>query len=235
MQATLNPCEGVVSMIPKSILWRGAFAALVTAVLTLSASAQTASDQDPTQAYAQQRGGECKPMLNAAGKAKFRPFTQAREIRGEGAAMADAIANWQRDVSAKFGSQWMLWDKADDKNSNCSPARPGTIGSWFIRCTIEARPCGGGPDTAAGAEPPDQENEKECGDYPRPRVLEAQQRMNGCDACGRQIKVDGSCGQHTEGCLRRFQSSRFGREKGLEVTGTPNLKTVRALREYCER
>ena len=31
-------------------------------------------------------------MLNAAGKAKFRPFTQAREIRGEGAAMADAIA-----------------------------------------------------------------------------------------------------------------------------------------------
>lgn len=233
MQATLNPCEGVVSMIPKSILWRGAFAALVTAMLTLSASAQTASDQDPTQAYAQR--AECKPMLNAAGKAKFRPFTQAREIRGEGAAMADAIANWQRDVSAKFGSQWMLWDKADDKNSNCSPARPGTIGSWFIRCTIEARPCGGGPDTAAGAEPPDQENEKECGDYPRPRVLEAQQRMNGCDACGRQIKVDGSCGPQTERCLRQFQGSRFGREKGLEVTGLPNRKTVNALREYCDR
>src|SRR5437870_5800718 len=109
MQATLNPCEGVVSMIPKSILWRGAFSALVTAMLTVSASAQTSSDQDPTQAYAQ-RGerAECKAMLNAAGKAKFRPFTQAREIRGEGAAMADAIANWQRDVSAKYGSQWML-------------------------------------------------------------------------------------------------------------------------------
>jgi hypothetical protein len=232
MQATLNPCEGVVSMIPKSIIWRGAFAALVTAVLTFSASAQTTSD-DPTQAYAQR--GECKPLLNAAGKAKFRPFTQAREIRGEGAAMADAIANWQRDVSAKYGSQWMLWDKADDKNSNCSPARPGTIGSWFIRCTIEARPCGGGPDTAEGAEGRDPDTDKECGDYPRPRILEAQQRMNGCDACGRQIKVDGSCGQQTEGCLRRFQSSRFGREKGLEVTGTPNLKTVRALREYCDR
>jgi hypothetical protein len=232
MQATLNPCEGVVSMIPKSILWRGAFAALVTAVLTFSASAQTTSD-DPTQAYAQR--GECKPLLNAAGKAKFRPFTQAREIRGEGAAMADAIANWQRDVSAKYGSQWMLWDKADDKNSNCSPARPGTIGSWFIRCTIEARPCGGGPDTAAGAEPPDTENERECGDYPRPRILEAQQRMNGCDACGRQIKVDGSCGPQTERCLRQFQSSRFGREKGLEPNGLPNRRTVAALREYCER
>jgi hypothetical protein len=225
-------------MIPKSILWRGAVAALVTAIMTLSASAQTASDQDPTQAYAQQQGGgECKPLLNAAGKAKFRPFTQAREIRGEGAAMADAIANWQRDVSAKYGSQWMLWDKADDKNSNCSPARPCTIGSWFIRCTIEARPCGGGPATAEGVDPPDpgEGRDRECSEYPRPRILEAQQRMNGCDACGRQIKVDGSCGQQTEGCLRRFQSSRFGREKGLEVTGTPNLKTVRALREYCDR
>jgi hypothetical protein len=231
MQATLNPCEGVVSMIPKSILWRGAFAALVTIMTTLSAGAQTASD--PSQAYAQRE--ECKPLLNAAGKAKFRPFTQAREIRGEGAAMADAIANWQRDVSAKYGSQWMLWDKADDKNSNCSPARPGTIGSWFIRCTIEARPCGGGPANAE--EPPDDRDigGKECGDYPRPRILEAQQRMNGCNACGRQITVDGSCGPQTERCLRQFQGSRFGREKGLDVTGTPNIKTVRALREYCER
>src|SRR5262245_13940628 len=218
---TLNPWRGVVSMTPKTILWRGAVAALMTAMFTLSANAQTAGDRDPTQAYAQQ--GECKAMLNAAGKAKFRPFTQAREIRGEGAAMADAIANWQRDVSAKYGSQWMLWDKADDKNSNCSPARPGTIGSWFIRCTIEARPCGGGPDKAEEPEV-DPVGYKECGDYPRSRILEAQQRANGCDACGRQIKVDGSCGPQTERCLRQFQSSRFGREKGLEATGLPNLR-----------
>jgi hypothetical protein len=209
-------------MTPKSILWRGALAALMTAMLMLGASAQ-------------QPGGdkECKPMLNAAGKAKFRPFTQAREIRGEGAAMADAIANWQRDVSAKYGSQWMLWDRADDKNWNCSPARPGTIGSWFIRCTIEARPCGGGPNTAE--EPPDPTEGRACSDFPRARILEAQQRMNGCDACGQRISVDGECGQQTERCLRRFQSSRFGREKELEVTGTPNHKTIVALRQYCER
>ena len=174
-------------------------------------------------------------MLNAAGKAKFRPFTQAREVRGEGAAMADAIANWQRDVSAKYGSQWMLWDKADDKNSNCSPARPGTIGSWFIRCTIEARPCGGGPDTPDNVDVDPGDGAKECGDYPRPRILEAQQRMNGCDACGRRITVDGSCGPQTERCLRQFQSSRFGREKGLDASGLPNRKTINALREYCER
>ena len=220
-------------MTPKTILWRGAVAALVTAMLTLSANAQTAGDRDPTQAFAQQ--GECKPMLNAAGKAKFRPFTQAREIRGDGAAMADAIANWQRDVSAKYGSQWMMWDRADDKNSNCSPARPGTIGSWFIRCTIEARPCGGGPSNAQEEARQEETDYRECNEYPRPRILEAQQRANGCDACGRQIKVDGSCGPQTERCLRQFQSSRFGREKGLEVTGTPTIKTVRALREYCER
>src|SRR5262249_17203568 len=206
----------------------------VTAMLSLSASAQTTSDQqDPTQAYAQR--GECKAMLNAAGKAKFRPFTQAREIRGEGAAMADAIANWQREVSAKYGSQWMMWDRADDKNSNCSPARPGTIGSWFIRCTIEARPCGGGPDQPDPDQVFGQDTGKECGDYERSRILEAQQRANGCDACGRQIKVDGSCGPQTERCLRQFQSSRFGREKGLEVNGAPTRRTLIALREYCER
>jgi hypothetical protein len=218
-------------MTPKTILWRGAVAALMTAMLTLSANAQTPGD--PTQAYAQQ--GECKPLLNAAGKAKFRPFTQGREVRGEGAAMADAIANWQRDVSAKYGSQWMLWDKADDKNSNCSPARPGTIGSWFIRCTIEARPCGGGPVNAQEEQQQNEVDYKECGDYPRPRILEAQQRANGCDACGRQIKVDGSCGPQTERCLRQFQSSRFGREKALEVNGAPTRRTILALREYCER
>ena len=221
-------------MTPKTILWRGAVVALMTATLTLSASAQTAGDRDPTQAYAQQ--GECKPMLNAAGKAKFRPFTQAREVRGEGAAMADAIANWQRDVSAKHGSQWMLWDKADDKNFNCSPARPGTIGSWFIRCTIEARPCGGGPTEAVNGEPPyPTVDPRECGEYPTHIIREAQQRLNGCDACGnREIKVDGACGPQTERCLRRFQSSRFGRENGLEATGTPTRKTLIALRQ-CER
>lgn len=220
-------------MTPKTIIWRGAVAALMTAMLTLSANAQTAGDRAPTEAYAQRE--ECKPLLNAAGKAKFRPFTQSREIRGDGAAMADAIANWQRDVSAKYGSQWMMWDRADDKNSNCSPARPGTIGSWFIRCTIEARPCGGGPATPQEEARQEETDYRECDEYPRPRILEAQQRANGCDACGRQIKVDGNCGPQTERCLRQFQSSRFGREKGLEVTGTPNIKTVRALREYCER
>jgi hypothetical protein len=225
-------------MILKSMLWRSALAALVTTMLTFTGSAQTISaqpgdrDHDPAEAWAQE-GGECKEKLNAAGRAKFRPFTQAREIRGEGAAMADAIANWQRDVSARYGTQWMLWDKAQEKSFNCGAARPGTIGSWFIRCTIEARPCGGGP-----SEPPDEQPEPErrtCEEYPRHRILEAQQRMNGCNTCGRQITVDGKCGPQTERCLRAFQSSRFGRQHGLEVNGAPDRKTIVALREFCER
>jgi peptidoglycan hydrolase-like protein with peptidoglycan-binding domain len=228
-------------MTPKTILWRGAVVALMTAMLTLSANAQTGGDRDPTKAFAQrgergERGEreECKARLNAAGKAKFRPFTQKREVNGEGAAMADAIANWQRDVSAKYGSQWMLWERAVDKKENCAPARPGTIGSWFIRCTIEARPCGGGE---ARSEPGSEEVDyDECQKFGRGRVLEVQQRMNGCDTCrGHRITVDGSCGPQTERCIRQFQSSRFGREKGLEPNGLPGFKTVAALREYCDR
>lgn len=178
------------------------------------------------------QGQQCKVLLNAAGKAKFRPFTQAREKRGNGAAMADAIANWQRDVSAKYGSQWMLWENATDKRSKCAAARPGRIGSWFIRCTIEARPCGGGPDNVADADA-DQPGWRQCSDYRRGRILEAQQLMNGCDTCNREVEVDGVCGPTTEHCLRRFQSSSFGRKRNLRVDGLPHRETVAALHAYC--
>jgi hypothetical protein len=55
--------------------------------------------------------------------------------------------------------------------------------------------------------------------------------MNGC---GRQIRVDGQCGPQTERCLRSFQSSRFGREQGLELSAAPDRKTINALREFCQ-
>ena len=213
-------------MLLRSIVWKGALAALMTVFLVADVSAQRDRDRDRDK---DRPKGECKEMLNAAGRAKFRPFTQAREARGEGAAMADAIANWQRDVSAKYGSQWMLWVNADDKKYNCGASRPGKIGSWFIRCTIEARPCGGGEDP----EKEDSADYKQCTDYPRHRVLEAQQRANGCNACNRQIVVDGTCGPSTEGCLKTFQNSRFGRQKGLATNGAPDRKTLLALREYC--
>jgi hypothetical protein len=177
--------------------------------------------------------GQCKALLNAAGKAKFRPFTQAREKRGNGAAMADAIANWQRDVSAKYGSQWMLWENAVDKSFSCGAARPGRIGSWFIRCTIAARPCGGGPDnvTEIDSDPPAERGQ--CSDYRRDRIFEVQRLMNGCDTCNREVDVDGVCGPTTEHCLRQFQNSRFGRKRNLRADGLPHRETVAALHDYC--
>jgi hypothetical protein len=214
------------------MLWRSAVAALITATLALSAASQTVDrDHDPAAARAQDQArerDECKPRLIAAGRTKYRPLTLAREIRGEGAAMAGAIANWQRDANAQHGSQWMLWERAEERSFVCGPTRSGSV-----FCTLEARPCGGGPDKSPGEET--EQVGKLCNEYSRARILGAQQWMNGCNACGRQIRIDGQCGPQTERCLRAFQSSRFGREQGLEVSAAPDRKTILALREFCQR
>ena len=128
-------------MTPKSMLWRGALPALITAMLSLTAGAQFGyCDSDPAGARAEARE-ECKPKLySTAGRVKFKGFAlDEREMRGEGAAMAKAIANWQRNVGDQYGSQWMLWERAEDKSFTCAPSRSGTI-----LCVVEARPCGGG-------------------------------------------------------------------------------------------
>jgi len=199
----------------------------MAAMLALSASSQTMDhDRAPAGAQAQAQA-ECRPRLLAAGKTKYRPLTFAREMKGEGAAMADAVANWQRDANAQHGSQWMLWERAEDRSVVCGASRSGTV-----RCMLEARPCGGGPDRLPEEEP--EQAGRSCDGYSRARILGAQQWMNGCNACGRQIKVDGQCGPQTQRCLRAFQSSRFGREQGLELSAAPDRKTVLALREFCE-
>jgi len=85
----------------------------------------------------------CKAdIVTATGKAKFRPFSKTKELEGRGSAMADAVASWQRDVSAKFGEQWKLWSKAKGTTFECAPTKTGKIiGSSFIGCTIRGRPC----------------------------------------------------------------------------------------------
>src|SRR5262245_23100830 len=129
------------------MFWRGVVATLLTAMLASSASSQTMDrDHDFAGARAQEQR-ECKPRLIAAGRTKSRPLTLAREIRGEGAAMAGAIANWQRDASAQHGSQWMLWERAEERSFVCGPTRSGSV-----FCTLEARPCGGGPDRSPNEE-----------------------------------------------------------------------------------
>src|SRR5262245_55667027 len=149
-----------------SMFWRSAVATLLAAMLALSASSQTIDrDHDPAGARAQEQA-ECKPKLSVAGKTKYRQLTFAREMKGEGAAMAEAIANWQRHASGQHGTQWMLWERAEEKSFWCAPSRSGTIS-----CILEARPCGGGPDRAPEEEP--EQVDTSCDGYSRARILGA--------------------------------------------------------------
>jgi len=122
------------------------FLGLATACATLlmaGALVEPASAQDE----------RCKAdIVTASGKGKFRPFTKTKELEGRGSAMADAVANWQQDVSAKFGEQWQSWSKAKDTTFNCAPTKTGKIiGSSFIGCTISGRPCSAAVPPRAGA------------------------------------------------------------------------------------
>lgn len=112
------------------------FLGLATACATLliaGASGEPASAQ----------GDACKAdVVTAAGRAKFRPFSKTKELEGRGSAMDDAVANWQRDVGARFGEQWKTWSKAKGTTFNCAPTKTGKIiGTSFIGCTISGRPC----------------------------------------------------------------------------------------------
>jgi hypothetical protein len=95
------------------------------------------------------QGEACKSeIITATGRAKFRPFSKAKELEGHGAAMADAITAWQQNVDAKFGDQWKSWSKAKDTTFTCAPTKSGRIiGSSFIGCTISGRPCVSGTPT----------------------------------------------------------------------------------------
>ncbi len=85
----------------------------------------------------------CKSQpATASGRAKFRPFTKAKELEGRGSAMADAIANWQRLVGDQFGESFKQWTEAKDKSFKCEPMGEGKLISGNrIGCTITGRPC----------------------------------------------------------------------------------------------
>jgi hypothetical protein len=95
------------------------------------------------------QGDNCKAdVFTASGRAKFRPFSKSKELEGGGAAMADAVANWQREVSAKVGERWRHWTEARDKSVKCEPVGTGKLISGNrIGCTISGRPCARGEET----------------------------------------------------------------------------------------
>src|SRR5689334_15595852 len=72
---------------------------------------------------AQAQGGACKgEPVTVSGKAKFRPFSKTTELEGRGAAMADAVANWEREVGSRYGQAWKAWSRARDTTFDCAPA-----------------------------------------------------------------------------------------------------------------
>ena len=108
-------------------------AAACAALLIAGALAEPARAQDVT----------CKDdAVSISGRAKFRPFTKTKELEGRGAAMADAVANWEREVGTRFGAKWGTWSRATNTTFSCEATKTGkVIGSSFIGCTISGRPC----------------------------------------------------------------------------------------------
>jgi hypothetical protein len=99
------------------------------------------ASQEPAIAQA----GACKAeVVTVAGRPKIRPWNKRKELEGDGAAMDDAVAKWQREVGAKYGEQWEMWSRAKDTTFSCAPT--GKI-TGSIACTISGRPCA----TAASA------------------------------------------------------------------------------------
>jgi hypothetical protein len=101
------------------------------------------------------QGPACKAeAITVSGKASFRPFSKTKQLDGKSAAMADAIAKWERRVGSKFGASWKTWARAKDATFHCEPAESGKIiGSSFIGCTITGRPCATASAAAAAPFP----------------------------------------------------------------------------------
>jgi hypothetical protein len=132
-------------------------AAVCAAPLFAGALAEPASAQ----------GESCKAdTVTTSGRGKFRPFSKQKELAGEGAAMRDAVANWEKQVASSFGEEWKKWSSAKDTSFDCGITQ-GKILSNLVACTISGRPC----LTTAAAPGPGKvvEVEKEKGPVRRPR------------------------------------------------------------------
>jgi hypothetical protein len=123
------------SMIAAARVWVLAVAA-GAALLIAGAAMEPAAAQD-----------DCKAdLVTSTGRGKFRPFTKTKELEGNGAAMKDAVATWEREVGATHGERWKQWELAKDKTRECGITQ-GKILSGLVACTISGRPC-------AAPEPP---------------------------------------------------------------------------------
>lgn len=117
-------------------------AAAGTALLIVGAMVEPASAQ----------GDSCKDgYVNATGRGKWRPFSRAKELEGNGAAMRDAIAAWEREVADNHGERWKQWELAVGKSHECGITQ-GKVLNNLVQCSIRARPCAA-PETERGGAP----------------------------------------------------------------------------------
>jgi len=102
-----------------------------TAFLIMGATIEPASAQ----------GDGCKAgYVNATGRGKWRPFSRAKELEGNGAAMRDAVVAWEREAAATHGERWKQWDLAVGKSHECGITQ-GRVLNNLVQCTIKGRPC----------------------------------------------------------------------------------------------
>jgi hypothetical protein len=97
------------------------------------------------------QGDVCKAdVVTTSGRSKlrFRAKTQKKELEGDGAAKADAITKWEREVANSFGDQWKQWSRAKDTTFDCEANKARIVGT-FISCTVSGRPCLAGTPKAA--------------------------------------------------------------------------------------
>ena len=96
------------------------------------------------------QGDACKAdVVTTSGRSKlrFRAKTQQKELEGDGAAKADAIVNWEKQVAKSFGDDWKQWSKAKDTTFDCEANKARVLGT-FIACTVSGRPCMAGTPKA---------------------------------------------------------------------------------------
>jgi hypothetical protein len=131
-------------------------AAAGTALLIAGATMEPAGAQDDA----------CKAgYVNATGRGKWRPFSRGKELEGNGAAMRDAVAAWEREVAATHGDRWKQWDLAVGKSHECGITQ-GRVLNNLVQCTIKGRPCAAPERGAAPAvvDVPERGNGRDRGD-----------------------------------------------------------------------
>ena len=125
------------------VLRASAIALVLAFMLAIPASAQRDDDRDRDRGERNCKGDR----ISASGSAVSRPFSRQKELAGKGAAFANAVITWQREVRTKYGEFWMQYERARGKDGgrvsredfDCQDAR--VSGKNFIRCTISGDPC----------------------------------------------------------------------------------------------